>query len=79
MIKLTLPRKEVDPEDVWTQETFNRAHAQLMSWQQGPGAFGDLHLHACWGESSVLSRRYHGQTVAGSGDGTGVSVASAFF
>jgi hypothetical protein len=60
---LKYPRVGARPSLVFTQDAFNRAHAHLMSWRQAAGAFGDLHLHACWGESSVLSRRYHGQTI----------------
>jgi hypothetical protein len=63
---MAYPRLGASPSLVFNQDTFNRAHAHLMSWQQAAGAFGDLHLHACWGESSVLSRRYHGQTIHGS-------------
>lgn len=57
------PRKDRSPNDVFTQVTFELAHAHMMSWHQAAGAFGDLHLHACWGESSVLSRHYHGQSI----------------
>ncbi len=55
--------KETNPDAVFTQETLDRLTTSLMSWQQGPGNFGGLHLHACWGETSVLTRRYHGQTI----------------
>jgi hypothetical protein len=61
-IVLNYPRPNVAPESVLTQETLERLTASLFSWQQAPGAFGGLHLHSCWGESSVLTRRYHGQT-----------------
>jgi hypothetical protein len=57
------PRLDATPASTFTQDLFDRAHAQLMSWQQAPGAFGDLHLHACWGDSSVMTRRYHGQSI----------------
>ena len=62
MSMLTYPRRDASPAAVFTQRTFDLAHAHLMSWRQAAGAYGDLHLHACWGESSVLSRRYHGQS-----------------
>src|SRR3954451_22628757 len=61
------PRRDIDPVDVFTQQTFNLATAQLMSWRQGPGTFGGLHLHPCWGESSVLDRRYQGHTTGSFG------------
>lgn len=54
--------KETNPNDVFTQDTLDRLTTSLLSWQQGPGNFGGLHLHACWGETSVLTRRYQGQT-----------------
>jgi hypothetical protein len=63
MKTIQYPNLDASPESAFTQEVFNRTHARMMSWQQAPGAFGDLHLHACWGDSSVLNRRYHGQTV----------------
>jgi hypothetical protein len=63
MKTIPYPRLDADPASAFTQDAFNRAHAQLMSWRQSAGAFGDLHLHACWGDSSVMSRRYHGQTI----------------
>jgi len=59
---LTYPRLEVSPEEVFTQETFEKLTAYLFSWQQAPGALGGLHLHPCWSETSSLTRRYHGQT-----------------
>lgn len=59
---LTYPRLGISPDDVFTQETFEKLTAYLFSWQQAPGAFGGLHLHPCWNETSSLTRRYHGQT-----------------
>lgn len=56
------PRSAITPADVLTQATFDLAHAHVMSWQQGAGVFGGLHLHACWSMSGVLPKRYHGQT-----------------
>ncbi len=59
---ITYPRRDALAHSSFTLDKFNRLTAYLMSWRQGPGVFGGLHLHACWSESSVLSRRYHGQT-----------------
>lgn len=58
------PRLSADPEGVFTRDLLRTATAQLLSWRQGAGVFGQLHLHACWGEASSLRRRYHGQTIA---------------
>ena len=58
---VSYPKKGVKAKDVLNQETFDRLTAQLFEWQQGPGNFGGLILHACWGETSVLARRYQGQ------------------
>jgi len=58
---ITYPRKEVTTKDVLNQETFDRLTARIFEWQQGQGNFGGLILHACWGETSVLARRYQGQ------------------
>lgn len=63
-IHFTYPRADIDVNEVFSQRTFELAHAQMMSWRQAAGAYGNLHLHACWGEASVLARRYHGQTIA---------------
>ena len=57
------PRR-VDPNTVFTQETLDRLTTSIMFWQQGPGNLGALHLHACWGVTSVLTRRYHGQSIS---------------
>jgi len=58
------PNKNATAEDIFSTKTLNRVLGDLFSWQQGVGAFGGLHLHACWQVSSVLGRRYQGQTVA---------------
>jgi hypothetical protein len=50
------------PDEAFNQETLDRLTSYLFSWHQGVGAFGGLHLHSCWGETSVIKRRYHGQT-----------------
>lgn len=57
------PRREVEVSAAFSQDTFNCATANLLSWRQSAGAFGGLHLHACWGNSSTLTRRYHGETI----------------
>ncbi len=62
MTNITYPRS-VAPEAVFTQETFDCLTSSLFSWRQGPGQIGALHLHACWGETSVLTRRYQGQSI----------------
>ena len=49
-------------EDVLTQQTLDLIMAQWEAWQQGPGVYGKLHLHACWGASGVLDRGYQGET-----------------
>ena len=41
-----------------------RGLAWTMDWKQGPGKFGGLYLHSCWGEIGVLERRYQGVTVS---------------
>jgi len=56
------PRLDANPAEVFSAETLARLTAYLFSWKQGPGEFGGLHLHPCWLESSVLQRRYQGQT-----------------
>jgi len=55
------PRKDIEPDDVFTQETLEKSIDYLFSWQQSAGAFGNLTLHGCWGETSVIKRKYHGQ------------------
>jgi hypothetical protein len=59
---LTYPRIGATPENTFTQETFDRLTAHLLSWQQSPGAIGGLHLHPCWSETSSIARRYQGQS-----------------
>ena len=49
-------------EDVLTQQTLDLVMAQWEAWQQGPGVYGKLHLHACWGTTGVLDRGYQGET-----------------
>jgi len=61
---ISYPRKGVKFEEVMNQETFDRLTTRIFEWQQGPGNFGGLNLHACWGETSVLARRYQGQTIS---------------
>ncbi|MCL2117992.1 MAG: hypothetical protein FWH27_06145, partial [Planctomycetaceae bacterium] len=58
---ISYPRKGVTSKDVFNQETFDQLTTRIFEWQQGPGNFGGLCLHACWGETSVLARRYQGQ------------------
>lgn len=58
---ITYPRKNINPDDVFTQETLEKSIHYLFSWQQGAGAFGNLTLHGCWGETGVIQRKYHGQ------------------
>lgn len=58
------PIIESDPDSVLGQDLLNLTTANLLSWKQGVGAFGQLHLHACWGESSSLRRRYHGDMIS---------------
>ncbi|MBC2604424.1 hypothetical protein [Puniceicoccus vermicola] len=59
------PRPEATAQSVFTQEMVDMATAHILSWRQAVGNFGTLLLHACWGESSSLQRRYHGQTAPG--------------
>lgn len=56
------PSKGRKLEDVITQDTLDLVVAQLEDWHQGPGTFGRLHLHPCWNKSSVLDRRYQGES-----------------
>ena len=51
-------------EQTVTQRTLDLLVAQLENWQQGPGVFGRLNLHACWSIAGVLDRRYQGETVS---------------
>ena len=61
-IELHYPRRDRTPHQVFTQETLNRVTSYLMSWRQGPGMIGGLHLHPCWNIKAVFEHRYHGQT-----------------
>jgi hypothetical protein len=57
------PNCAASPGDIFSQRTLDLATANLLSWRQAAGAFGEMHLHACWGDSSAISRRYHGETI----------------
>lgn len=59
---LHYPAKDRRPEEVWTQETLDMAVSTVELWQQAAGSFGNLHLHSCWGVSSVLDKRYAGES-----------------
>src|SRR4051812_26276301 len=59
---LHYPRVDRSPAQVFTQETLDRVTSYLMSWRQGAGVIGGLHLHPCWNIKAVLEHRYHGQT-----------------
>ncbi len=50
--------------DVLSQHTLDLLMTQLEEWQQGPGVFGALHLHSCWGTVSVLDKGYQGESVS---------------
>ena len=58
------PRKGLRLEDAVTQETFDRYFTMLENWRQGPGVFGSLNIHACWGTVDSLDKRYQGETVS---------------
>ncbi|XHR28349.1 MAG: hypothetical protein ACFUZC_20820 [Chthoniobacteraceae bacterium] len=58
---LSFPRN-VPPAEALSSLTLDRLTSYLFSWQQGAGVYGGLHLHSCWGETSVIKRHYHGQT-----------------
>lgn len=63
-MKRAYPDRAAIPAAVFTADTLARTTSRLLEWRQGPGNFGQLLLHACWGEASTLSRGYHGQTIA---------------
>ena len=63
---INYPRKGITAKDVLNQETFDRLTALIFEWQQGPGNFGELTLHATWGITSVLTRRYQGHRCSAS-------------
>ncbi len=62
VVRHSFPRRDIRPGDVFTQKNLELATAHLLSWQQGPGTFGGLYFHACWGISGVLQNRYQGPT-----------------
>lgn len=55
-------RRETRPSEVFNQKTLDLSTAHRLRWRQGPGTFGGLYLHACWGISGVLQERYQGPT-----------------
>ncbi len=63
MKQICYPIRGRRPEDVFTQELVEQLAHRLELWQQGPGVFGSLHLHGCWGQASVLDKRYQGESV----------------
>lgn len=62
MQTIRYPVKGRKLEETVTQQTLDMLITQLEDWQQGPGVFGSLHLHSCWGTASVLDKQYHGET-----------------
>lgn len=58
------PRVDRAPAEAFGAATLGLLTGHILSWRQGAGAFGGLHLHACWGVVSSLSRRYHGPTIS---------------
>ncbi|MDD2362154.1 MAG: hypothetical protein PHH84_04245 [Oscillospiraceae bacterium] len=64
MSKQIMYPREVSPEEALSQRTLDRLTSVLFEWQQGPGNIGGLNLHGCWGTTSVLDKRYQGQTVS---------------
>ena len=58
------PRKGLKLSDIYTQQTLDKLLFQLDIWAQDPGVVGGLQLHGCWGKTSVLDKRYQGQTVS---------------
>jgi hypothetical protein len=63
-MKRTIPDRHARPDEVFTRDLLVRSTSRLLGWRQGPGHFGQMLLHSCWGVSSTLDRGYHGQTVA---------------
>jgi len=61
-VRHSFPRRDVRHSEVFSQKTLDLATAHLLSWRQGPGSFGGLYFHACWGISGVLQNRYQGPT-----------------
>lgn len=64
MKEITYPIRSRTLKDIATQETLDNLIAQIENWQQGVGNYGLLNLHSCWGKTSVLDKRYQGQTVS---------------
>lgn len=64
MQEIHYPRKGLKLSDVYTQETLDKLLSQIDLWMQGPGVVGGLLLHGCWGKTSVLDKRYQGETVS---------------
>ncbi len=60
--RLHYPNRAQTSDIAFTKEKFTLVASHILSWKQGPGNFGGIHLHACWGESSALARGYHGST-----------------
>ncbi len=50
-------------QGVLSQKTLDKLFSRLDDWKQGPGVFGRLHLHSCWGTVSVLDKGYQGESV----------------
>lgn len=63
METITYPRKGLSMSDVFNQQLLDRITAQFETWMQGPGIMGGLQMHSCWGKTSVLGKRYQGQTI----------------
>ncbi len=64
----------VSPADAFGPKTMALLTAQILSWRQGAGTVGGLHLHECWNTDSVLSRGYHGPTSSQTGSLLGTAV-----
>lgn len=60
MLAINYPCTSRSSADAFNRKTLQLTTANLLSWRQGPGAFGCIHLHGCWDNDSSLSRRYHG-------------------
>ncbi len=63
MQTIQYPVKGRKLQDVINQNTLDMLLSQWENWQQGPGVFGRLNLHSCWGTASVLDRNYQGETI----------------
>ena len=64
MKEITYPIRSRTLKDIATQKNLDNLIAQIENWQQGVGNYGLLNLHSCWGKTSVLDKRYQGQTVS---------------